>query len=315
MSQPEGIPTHHPSLGARGCPRTSPGADGRRKRADAPSFRHRRTSLRHAQMPRRLSPLPRARLRQGARRMEPDGALLQLYPRAQYPRLRGLRRLHGKAIPSALTRSQGRFKPHPARFGNLLDKYSALAPDQTLRPKSRRMTALLAQPRRVDLSQAVTFRFSELTLAAPPKSVVSVRRPVPLEGRFAIVTSAGRDAVDADGALRRGRRTRTAKSCGPDASAVGVKSVEATPPMTVSTKPDHRGEREISRKPLRGECRVNPVRPANACALCYYHCTRGYRAHRAPGIPRALFSEGAGPKSKTRAKSVLRDRESVSVAV
>jgi hypothetical protein len=25
------------------------------------------------------------------------------------------------------------------------------------------------------------------------------------------------------------------------------------------------------------------------------------RAHRAPGIPRALFSEGAGPKSKPRA--------------
>src|ERR1700692_1280743 len=33
---------------------------------------------------------------------------------------------------------------------------------------------------------------------------------------------------------------RTAKSCGPDASAVGVKSAEAAPPMTVSTKPDHR---------------------------------------------------------------------------
>jgi transposase len=71
---------------------------------DAPSFRHRRTSLRNAQMPRRLSPLPRSRLRQGARRMEPDGALLQFYPCAQYPRLRGLRGLHGKGIPIAHTR-------------------------------------------------------------------------------------------------------------------------------------------------------------------------------------------------------------------
>ena len=79
-------------------------------------------------------------------------------------------------------------------------------------------------------------------LAGLPKSVGHFRRPVPLEGRFAIVTSAGRDAVDADGALRRGRRMRTAKSCGPDASAVGVKSVEVSPPMTVSNKPDHRGE-------------------------------------------------------------------------
>jgi hypothetical protein len=47
---------------------------------------------------------------------------------------------------------------------------------------------------------------------------------------------------------------RTAKSCGPDASVVGVKFAEACrpdralgtpyPPMTVSNKPDHRGEHE-----------------------------------------------------------------------
>jgi hypothetical protein len=30
----------------------------------------------------------------------------------------------------------------------------------------------------------------------------------------------------------------------------------------------------------------------NACALYHYICTRGYRAHRAPGIPCALCSEG-----------------------
>src|SRR5258708_20232275 len=41
----------------------------------------------------------------------------------------------------------------------------------------------------------------------------------------------------------------------------------------------------------------------NACAFYHYHCTRGYRAHRAPGIPCALFSEGAGSKSKPRAKT------------
>src|SRR5258708_32494201 len=90
-------------------------------------------------MPRRLSPLPRSRLRQGARRMEPDGALLQLHPRAQHPRLRGLRGLHGKAIPVALTRPYGRFKLHPAPSGNVLDKYAGLAPDQTLRPQPCRV--------------------------------------------------------------------------------------------------------------------------------------------------------------------------------
>ena len=35
---------------------------------------------------------------------EPDGAVLQLYPRAQYPRLRGLRGSYGKAVPIARTR-------------------------------------------------------------------------------------------------------------------------------------------------------------------------------------------------------------------
>jgi hypothetical protein len=29
--------------------------------------------------------------------------------------------------------------------------------------------------------------------------------------------------------------------------------------MTVAKEPGHRGERDISRKPLRGECRVIPV--------------------------------------------------------
>ena len=36
------------------------------------------------------------------------------------------------------------------------------------------------------------------------KSNYMIRRPVPLEGRFAIVTDAGRDAVDADALLTNG---------------------------------------------------------------------------------------------------------------
>jgi hypothetical protein len=39
----------------------------------------------------------------------------------------------------------------------------------------------------------------------------------PTEGRFAIVTDAGRDAVDADGAKDESADLWTAKSCGPDA--------------------------------------------------------------------------------------------------
>src|SRR6202022_1854928 len=50
------------------------------------------------------------------------------------------------------------------------------------------------------------------------KSGYMICRPFPQEGRHAIVTAAGRDAVDADGAFDEWRLTRTAKSCGPDAS-------------------------------------------------------------------------------------------------
>jgi hypothetical protein len=39
----------------------------------------------------------------------------------------------------------------------------------------------------------------------------------------------------------------------------GVKLAEVISLATVTTKPDHRGERDINRKPLRGECRVMPV--------------------------------------------------------
>ena len=40
---------------------------------------------------------------------------------------------------------------------------------------------------------------------------------VPLEGRIAIVTDAGRDAMDAGGAADESAGLWTAKSCGPDA--------------------------------------------------------------------------------------------------
>ena len=54
-----------------------------------------------------------------------------------------------------------------------------------------------------------------------------------------------------DGAADESIFSRTAKSCGPDASVVGVKLVEVTPLATVSKKPDHRGEHEGNRKTIR----------------------------------------------------------------
>ena len=61
-----------------------------------------------------------------------------------------------------------------------------------------------------------------------PKSLVHCRRPVPLEGRIAIVTDAGRDAVDARGASDEGIGLRTAKSCGPDASTLASSFAEVS---------------------------------------------------------------------------------------
>ena len=51
-------------------------------------------------------------------------------------------------------------------------------------------------------------------LALSGKSMVPLRASCPTEGRLAIVTDAGRDAMDADGAARRAAPMRTAKSCG-----------------------------------------------------------------------------------------------------
>ena len=47
---------------------------------------------------------------------------------------------------------------------------------------------------------------SQKYFALPVGQIIStsLRRPVPLEGRFAIVTNAGRDAVDADAPITNG---------------------------------------------------------------------------------------------------------------
>jgi hypothetical protein len=42
-----------------------------------------------------------------------------------------------------------------------------------------------------------------IRFAATPNQIYINSRPAPLEGRLAIVTNAGRDAVDADSAVRR----------------------------------------------------------------------------------------------------------------
>jgi hypothetical protein len=64
---------------------------------------------------------------------------------------------------------------------------------------------------------------------------------------------------------------RTAKSCGPDAPTLASSSREASfLGATVANKPGHRGEREISRKPLRRKRRVIPAEPVVTNARAFY---------------------------------------------
>ena len=83
-------------------------------------------------------------------------------------------------------------------------------------------------------------------------------RPVPLKGRFAIVTDAGRDAVDADALLTNGAEAdgKGVWFWHPDA---GVKSARRS---AGDGGQQARSTGKITKqplKPLRGECRVVPV--------------------------------------------------------
>ena len=123
-------------------------------------------------------------------------------------------------------------------------------------------------------------------------SPISIPIPSHSEGRLAIVTDAGRDAVDAaqhaDERAASGRRSRVVLTPRRWCQVFAELSALAT----VANKPGHRGEHEGNRKTIvrgmpgdfrcdRGDC-------------CHWHglffCPARLRAHWAPGIPCALSS-------------------------
>ena len=57
-----------------------------------------------------------------------------------------------------------------------------------------------------------------------------------------------------------------------------------------------------------GVCRCDLT---NACALYHYLCTRGYRAHRTPGIPAPSVWRGRNEQAKPRAKHAARSRSCI----
>jgi len=105
---------------------------------------------------------------------------------------------------------------------------------------------------------------------------------------------------------------RTAKSCGSDASVVGVKSVETTPPVTVSNKPDRREEHEVSRKPLRGECPGDFRRDRGDLLACFLFCTQGCGRVGRPAFPAPSFQREPDQRAKLEQIRAARSRNYVS---
>src|SRR6478752_4136930 len=84
------------------------------------------------------------------------------------------------------------------------------------------------------------------SFSADPNQFTCSHRLVPQRGARAIVTNAGRDAVDIDGADDDRRWRWTAKSCGPGAPTL-VSSLREDAQTTVANKHGHRGEHEGNR--------------------------------------------------------------------
>jgi hypothetical protein len=93
---------------------------------------------------------------------------------------------------------------------------------------------------------------------------------------------------------------RTAKSCRSGAPML-ASSLREDAQATVSNKPGHRGEREVSRKTI---ARGMPGRSGVTVVtmlVYFFHLYARLRVHRAPGIPCALCLSGRTVLAKPRA--------------
>ena len=166
------------------------------------------------------------------------------------------------------------------------------------------------------------------------KSPVGVRHPVPLErGRWPSLPNVGTGvAVDATASCARGIagrdqlrewflleradercRSDTAKACGSDAPVLGVKSrggAKAQPARRASFRggrrgqegPIPRGERVISRRPLRRDAGCSPLPCMLECAF-FYPLHMRPRVQRASGIPCSLIFRSGQRLCKTSGRS------------
>ena len=116
--------------------------------------------------------------------------------------------------------------------------------------------------------------------------------------------------MDAEFAKDDRKRSRTVKSCGPDAPMAGVKFLGSSRFLgaTVTNKLwSRRGEHGISRKPLRREGRTASAEPVCSCAFSLSALHMRPRVQRAPGLPCALSFSRADEFAKL-GRSVSRER-------
>ena len=93
---------------------------------------------------------------------------------------------------------------------------------------------------------------------------------------------------------RAGRTTfeRTAKPCGPDASTLAFKSRASEREVTVTNKPDHRGERGISRKAITQGMPGASAELVCSCAHPLLLCARDRGCSAHPAFPAPSGFEG-----------------------
>jgi hypothetical protein len=113
-------------------------------------------------------------------------------------------------------------------------------------------------------------------------------RPVPLEGRLAIVTDAGRDAVDAGSASDEGADLRTAKSCGPDAPTLASSFAKQFARRRWQTSPVTGESPKETVKTIARGMPGDPGVTVVTMLVCFFISHTRLRVQRAPGIPCAL---------------------------
>jgi hypothetical protein len=136
-----------------------------------------------------------------------------------------------------------------------------------------------------------------------PNHFYNPRHPVPLEGRWPSSLTRGgmrwtrrRDLTKRAGCGRRSRVVLTPRR------RRQVRERKKLSRVTVTRKPDRRGEHEGNRKTTAQGMPDASAEPVCSCAHLTLHCVRDRGVQRASGIPCALYFGGAEIVAQPRAK-------------